>query len=243
MATDNRFACLVSPGGSRGRSPRAAKQNVPGLQDEASRSRTEVDRAAAEFAVAKTRQEKTSPDLVALEASHRPFARERRDLARQLQDIALQRVKARNEGREMAKTLAVKSNCGRPARRRIASLMTRYTELQTPSSPKPPPKNVSRQLSPIEPPRPRQPPRQKPSNNEPNEKRRASWRFGRPTRPEGPFFRGENGNRRSVTWRPGPSFRPKVVPLHPLLLLLLLQYRFQQRLLVCQRQLPPLLRW
>ena len=65
VATANRFACLVSPGRSYGRSPRAAKQKVPGLQDEASRSRAEVDRAAAEFAAAKTRQEKTSPDLAA----------------------------------------------------------------------------------------------------------------------------------------------------------------------------------
>ena len=54
VATAYRFACLVSPSGSCGRSARAAKQKVPELQDEASRSREEVDRAAAEFAAAKT---------------------------------------------------------------------------------------------------------------------------------------------------------------------------------------------
>ena len=105
MATANRFTCLVSPGRSRGRSSRAAKQKVPELQHEASRSRAEVDRAAAEFAAAKTRQVEASPDLAALEATHRRLARERRDYERQLQDIVLQRGKAQKE-RDISQTLA-----------------------------------------------------------------------------------------------------------------------------------------
>ena len=100
VATANRFACLLSPGRPRGRSSRAAKQKVPELQDEASQSRAEVDRAAAEFAAAKTRQEKASPHLAALEATHRRLAQERRDYERRLQDIALQRGKAKKEEEE-----------------------------------------------------------------------------------------------------------------------------------------------
>ena len=82
------------------------KQKNPGLQDEASRSRAKVDRAAAEFAAAKTRQEKASPDLVVLEATHRRLAQERRDFERQLQDIVLQRGKVSKEEKYISQTLA-----------------------------------------------------------------------------------------------------------------------------------------
>ena len=82
VATANRFACLVFPGRSRGRSPRAALQTVPGLQNEAPLSRAEADRAVAEFTSANKRQEKTSFHVAALKAAHRRFTRERRDLER-----------------------------------------------------------------------------------------------------------------------------------------------------------------
>eukprot|EP00904_Undaria_pinnatifida_P004270 jgi/Undpi1/13844/HiC_scaffold_9.g03495.m1 len=83
-----------------------AKQNNSGLQEEAFKSRAKVDRAAAEFAAAKTRLAQASPDLATLEATHRRLTKERRDLERQLQDIALQRGKARKEERNISQALA-----------------------------------------------------------------------------------------------------------------------------------------
>ena len=106
VATANRFAYLLSPGRSRGRSSRAAKRKIPELQNEASRSRAEVDRAAAEFTADKKQQETTSPAVAALEAAHRRFARERKDLERQLQNIVLQWGKVKKEEADISQTLA-----------------------------------------------------------------------------------------------------------------------------------------